>query len=151
MPDSATLANVADLLGRYAVWVDFGRSTREFAELFASDGEFELPDRRRAQGREAIAALIGSVMGAAADHPAPVRYVRHHLTTWTTMSEDAGSIEVRAYFMVLTDRGLDHWGHWSDRILTAGPDAGLFRERIVRVEGTVAGSWFGGLFGAGGD
>jgi hypothetical protein len=149
MPEPATLAMVADLLGRYAVWVDFGRRPVEFAELFTSDGEFELPDGRRARGREGIASLIRSVLVSASSHAAPVRFVRHHLTTWTSMAEHPDSIEIRAYFMVVTDRGLDHWGHWSDRIQVTGPEAWRFRERIVTVEGTVADSWFEGLTPAG--
>ena len=146
MPAPAMLATVADLLGRYAVWVDDGRRTREFAKLFTSDGEMQLPDGRRAQGRDGIASLLGTVMGAAAKHPAPIRYVRHHLTTWTVMAEEPDQLSVRAYFMVLTDRGLDHWGIWSDRIRTTGHEAGLFAERVVTVEGTVEDSWFEGLF-----
>lgn len=146
MPDATTIANVADLLGRYAVWVDDGRPMREFAQLFTSDGEFQLPDGRRAQGREGVAALLRTVFAASADHPAPVRFVRHHLTTWTTMSEEPDTVSLRAYFLVLTERGLDHWGYWSDRISTSGPEAWLFRERVVTVEGTAPDSWFGGLF-----
>jgi hypothetical protein len=43
-------------------------------------------------------------------------------------------------FVVLTDRGLDHWGRYRDAYVRDG-SRWLFRQRRVRVDGWTPGSW----------
>src|SRR5262249_43867324 len=48
-----------------------------------------------------------------------------------------------AYFVVLTARGLDHWGRYDDRYTTASGGRWLFASRRVRLDGWTEGSWAG--------
>ena len=53
---------------------------------------------------------------------------------------DADHASARSYFQVLTVRGLDHWGRYTDRFVRDG-EQWLFSHRSVRVDGATPGGW----------
>ena len=61
-------------------------------------------------------------------------FIRHHVSSHTVTVEGTDRAVGYAYFLVVTDRGPDHWGRYADRYVRAG-DAWLFQSRGVRVDG----------------
>jgi hypothetical protein len=128
-----------DLVAAYAHLADAGRLDALLA-LFADDGVLRIDDRAPLVGRDAIRTFLGATRTDLAAH-APARpLVRHHVTSLRLVVDGPGAARGDAYFLVVTDRGLDHWGRYRDRYVRVG-DAWQFAERQVRVDGMAAGSW----------
>ena len=73
--------------------------------------------------------------------------MRHHVSSVRIDLSDAGNAAGSSYFLVVTERGLDHWGRYRDRyVLRAG--RWLFATRQVRVDGVSPGSWAAARRGA---
>jgi hypothetical protein len=53
---------------------------------------------------------------------------------------DADHAAARSYFQVLTMRGLDHWGRYTDRFVSHD-GTWQFSHRSVRVDGATPGGW----------
>jgi hypothetical protein len=139
------LAQLADrealreLVAAYAHLADGGRLDA-LAELFAPDGRLRIDDRPPLEGRGAIRAFLGgtreSLRTAAAARP----LVRHHVTNLTLTLEPPDGATGSAYFLVVTERGVDHWGRYRDRYVRM-PEGWRFAERRVRLDGMAPGSW----------
>jgi ketosteroid isomerase-like protein len=130
---------VRDLVGRYAEAVDRGRA-EELAELFTPDGVLEILgesfDSGRYEGRAAIAQRIAqSARGATG-----ISLIRHHVSSLRVSPLPRGEAQADSYFLALTERGVDHWGRYRDRI-AFGSDGPCFATRQVSHEGWVEGSW----------
>lgn len=121
---------IRDLVARYNANGDAGRMAPMLA-LFAEDAELELGDDRH-RGRAAIRALFEAA--AARTRAAPGRFVRHFTATHQIDVLDPGSARGRCYFLVLSDRGLDHWGRYLDEYRRVD-GRWRFQRRRVEVDG----------------
>jgi 3-phenylpropionate/cinnamic acid dioxygenase small subunit len=131
---------IRDLVARYNAKGDAGRFD-ELLELFCEDGVVEIPGQPERRGREAIRGLFEGVAlrtGSGGDRPA--RYIRHFTSTLQVDFDSHEAARGRAYYQVLTDRGLDHWGRYVDRYRLDG-ESWRFAERRVSVDGAVPGGW----------
>jgi SnoaL-like domain len=128
---------IRDLVARYNALGDAGRLSA-LVGLFAVDGELEVEGRRH-RGRDALRALFESA-AAEARAGEGVRHLRHFTATHVVDLEEGERARGRCYFLVLTDRGLDHWGRYDD---VYGCEAGRwhFVRRRVRVDGLLPGGW----------
>ena len=128
-----------ELVAAYAHLADGGRLD-DVAALFAEDGVLRIDDRPALEGRAAIRAFLGgtqaSVRAAAVARP----LVRHHVSNLRLTLDGPERASGAAYFLVLTDRGLDHWGRYRDRYLRLA-EGWRFAERRVRVDEMAPGSW----------
>lgn len=128
---------IRDLVARYAHGADRGRFD-EVAALFADDGVLELPDGRQLAGPTEIRAFLGGTgdsMRAAAANP----FIRHHVSSHRIVVEGPNAAAGYAYFLVVTERGPDHWGRYVDRYV-AGSGSWRFASRRVRLDGYATGS-----------
>jgi SnoaL-like protein len=126
--------HIRDLVARYAHDADRGRFD-DVAALFAEDGVLELPDGRRMAGHEAIRGFLsatGASMRATVARPA----LRHHVSSHAIAIESETTAAGWAYFLVVSPRGPDHWGRYSDRYVAAR-GTWRFAHRRVRVDGRV--------------
>lgn len=128
---------VREAIVRYAHLVDAGRFD-ELLALFTEDATLDAGERPVARGRGAIRALFvetGARLGATQWRP----FIRHHLSNVDVEVEGPDTARARAYFLALTERGLDHWGRYQDRLVRVG-GRWLFEHRRVRTEGRAVGS-----------
>jgi uncharacterized protein (TIGR02246 family) len=129
---------IRDLVAGYAHAADSGRFD-DVAGLFAADGVLETPDRVEHRGREAIRAFLGGAGAALADATA-VPLIRHHVSSLRLAVTGPDDATGAAYFLVVTQRGPDHWGRYRDRYVRRD-DRWLFAHRRVRLDGWAPGSW----------
>ena len=122
---------IRETIVRYAHCVDRGRLD-DAAALFAEDGVLEAGDEPPARGRAAIRALFA---GAGERLAAGGRgRIRHHLSNVTITVDGPEAAGAESYFLALTERGLDHWGRYRDRLVVRG-GRWVFAHRRVRVDG----------------
>jgi hypothetical protein len=128
--------SIRDLVAAYAHGVDRGRFD-EVAGLFTERGALELPDGRRLVGRDEIRAFLGGPAVVVRD--ATKAFIRHHVSSHRVIPADGGTVAGFAYFLVVTERGPDHWGRYADRYAVED-GAWRFAERRVRLDGFAPGS-----------
>jgi hypothetical protein len=128
---------IRELVARYAQHADGGRFA-ELVALFTEDGELRIDDRAPLRGREAILAFLHSIRSSLRESTGP-RSMRHHVTTLRIEVTGPAAATGAAYFLVVTDRGADHWGRYRDRY-ARHEGRWLFAERQVRVDGFAQGS-----------
>ncbi len=129
--------SIRDLVAQYAHGADRGRFD-DVAALFADDGVLELPDGRRLAGPAEIRAFLrgtGETMRAAVADP----FIRHHVSSHRIIVESEHAAVGYAYFLVVTERGPDHWGRYVDRYVRVGT-TWRFASRRVRLDGYAPGS-----------
>jgi hypothetical protein len=142
--DVATLAAreaIRDLVAAYAHAADRGRF-EDLLALFTPDGTIELADGRTFAGTAAIRDFL-TVSAASLGDATGSRYVRHHVSSHHILLEAPERARGFAYFLVVTERGPDHWGRYHDECLRTA-DGWRFARRRIRVEGWAPGSWAGG-------
>lgn len=117
---------IRHLMAVYNINGDRGRIAA-LGEVFAEDGVIEFSGEAT-QGRAAIVARLstGGVRNPALD------LSRHHLTT-SLIELDGDTATARSYFQVLTNQGLDHHGHYADRLVRT-PQGWRVAHRSVRID-----------------
>jgi ketosteroid isomerase-like protein len=131
--------SIRDLVARYNANGDSGRFDPMLA-LFAEDATMELPDQV-CRGRGEIRAFLeGIARGTGRGHGARAAFIRHFTATHQIDLVDEASAVGRAYYQVLTDRGLDHWGRYVDEYRRVA-GRWLIYSRKVTVDGAVPDSW----------
>jgi hypothetical protein len=110
--------------------------------LFAPEGVLHTPFGR-SEGRDAIRANWERVAAFDAPEDGP-KYVSHHITSRATTFLDATTARATVYHQAITDRGLDHWGYYEDRLIKL-TDGWRFAERLVIVQDWVPGGYYAGL------
>jgi SnoaL-like domain len=129
---------IRETLARYHHFGDSAKFT-EMAALFAVDGVLEVRGERALEGRAAITDFLTGVnrdVVAMSDVP----MLRHYSTnvTITVVSEQEAT--AASAFLVLAETGLDHWGRYRDRLVSA--DGGWrFAHRLVRTDGYAPDGW----------
>jgi hypothetical protein len=107
---------------------------------FAEKGTLEIKGQPPAVGRSAIRDLLSG----ARTEPAPgaeVPQIRHFVANLWFTSLTPERIESAAYFQVLTQHGIDHWGRYRDVLVPVG-ERWLFQHRLVAVDAVTPGGWF---------
>ena len=124
---------IRELVARYAHFADSGRF-EELVALFAEDGVLEIDGREPVRGRRALLEFLNG----ARESPRG-RFIRHHVSSVRITVSAPGVAEGSSYFLVLTERGPDHWGRDRDRYALQG-DRWVFTTRRVRVDRLASGS-----------
>ncbi len=138
-PDEvAAHAAIRNLVATYSHLADGGRF-EELIALFAPDGELRAGDAPVARGPEGLRAFFTGT-GESLGHSRPARVLRHHVTSHRIETVSGEQARGAAYFLVLTERGLDHWGRYRDEYVRIG-DLWLFQSRRARLDGFAADSW----------
>jgi hypothetical protein len=137
LPQLVARELIRDLVARYAHAADRGRFD-EVATLFTERGSLHLPDGRRLVGPEEIRTFLTGT-GAAIREATARPFVRHHVSSHRIILDRDGTATGFAYFLVVTERGPDHWGRYADRYVETD-GAWLFAERRVRLDGFAPGS-----------
>lgn len=112
----------------------------DLAGCFAEEGVLEIRGGSSASGRSAII----SMLSGARREPAPageVPVIRHFVSNVVFADATPASLRVEAYFQVLTQHGLDHWGRYRDRWIFRGDDWKI-AHRLVIVDGMVPCGWY---------
>lgn len=117
---------IRHLMATYNANGDRGR-VEALAAVFAEDGVIEFSGEVT-RGR---AAIIERLSGGGTRNP-KLTVTRHHITT-SLIELDGNAATARTYFQVLTDIGLDHHGHYLDR-LAKHDGAWLIAHRNVRID-----------------
>ena len=130
---------IRELVACYAQLADRGRSA-ELADLFTEDGTLQIDDRSPLRGRTAIRDFLAGVATDRRGTSSGAALIRHHTSNLRITLDGTGTASGSCYFLVVTDRGLDHWGRYRDTYVGPGGDW-RFRTRHVRVEGVAPGSW----------
>ena len=140
--------SIRDLVARYNACGDSGRFD-EMIVLFAEDAVVELRGETL-EGRAAIrgmfervASRTGKKPKAPAAPPRASKFIRHFTSTHQIDVEGPDRARGRAYYAVLTDAGLDHWGRYVDDYVRDG-ERWLFERRRISVDATVPGGWADG-------
>jgi len=150
--ERAAREEIRELAARYNQAGDSGRFA-EMLALFAEGARLDIeaagpPPARPGpgpqapsgsyRGRREIRALLEE---SARAEGAPQR-LRHFTASHQIDFESPLCARGRAYFLVLTAQGLDHWGLYRDEYRRAAPNAPWrFARRQVRVEGRTPGGW----------
>jgi len=123
---------VRDALARYTRAGDTGHIDA-LAACFAEDGILEVEGQPPLRGRAEIKAYFASVardLRSAASRP----LLRHHVANPYIELAGPQRARSRAYFLVVTEIGVDHWGCYRDELARFGAHW-LFTRRRVSVEG----------------
>lgn len=123
-----------DLVARYT-WSGDGGDADALAALFTSDGVLDVGEHGgRWSGRDVIRAELAAVADRVAARGVRPGPVRHHVSN-LLLEIDGSHASARAYFVVFTAIGVDHWGRYRDRFVLNSDQRWRFAERIVRVDG----------------
>ncbi len=129
---------IRELVASYAHLADGGRFD-ELVALFAEDGVLRAGDAPEAHGRDAIRRFL---TGTGADLASTTRVplIRHHVSNLRIELDGPERARGASYFLVVTERGPDHWGRYRDEYVRLG-ERWLFRYRRARIDGFAPGSW----------
>lgn len=117
---------IRHLMAVYNINGDRGR-VAALGEAFTEDGVIEFSG----EATHGQAAIVARLSSGGARNPA-LELSRHHLTT-SLIELDGDTATARSYFQVLTNQGLDHHGHYADRLVrTAG--GWRIAHRAVRID-----------------
>ena len=130
--------SIRDLVARYAHAADSGRF-EELAELFAPDGVLEIHGEEPARGRDGIVAYLSGV-GRDLAATSTTRMIRHNVSNHKIDVVAQSEAHGAAYFFVITDTGVDHWGRYRDTYVGAA-NRWHFQHRFVRTDGRVPGGF----------
>ena len=132
---------IRGLVAAYNALGDRGRLDGVMA-LFAHDAVMDIGDGRTYEGVDQIRTIFtgtrASILdGGDGDGP---RFLQHHTTGLHVTLAGRDEATGHAYFTVMTDRGVDHWGRYQDAYR---PMDGHWRfaSRRVRIDGTTPGGW----------
>lgn len=112
----------------------------DLVDCFAERGTLAIKGQAPAVGRFAIRDLLSGARTEPASG-AEVPQIRHFVANLWFTSLAPERVEPTAYFQVLTQHGLDHWGRYRDVLV---PERGrwLFQHRLVAVDAVTPGGWF---------
>ena len=128
---------IRDTVARYNRAGDTGRFA-EMVECFAPNGMLTIVGESEHEGHTALRAFFAGVAESA--RPG-FTHLRHCVTNLTIDVDGPDEAQSTAYFQVITDIGLDHWGRYRDRFVPVG-DRWLIAERSVRTDGYAPNSFF---------
>ncbi len=124
---------ITALLARYAHAVDDGR-VDDVVGCFARDGILAVDEHAPIVGHAALARPFERLAHRLRSTEGV--YLRHNVSSIEVTSHDAGAgrATARSYFIVMSERGVDHWGTYADELVVED-GSWRFSRRVVRVEG----------------
>jgi len=128
LPARANVSDITQLVSRYAFFIDRGKVS-ELANLFVDDGLLITPTWE-AHGRAAIISRLSAAADPAKRRP---QFVRHHVTSIAIEDQDNYTAAGRAYYLVITESGLDHAGVYVDEYFQI-KNEWLIKKREVRLD-----------------
>ncbi len=135
----AARESIRDLVARYNANGDSGRFG-PMLELFTEDALMEVP-QLTCRGRESIRTFFEDVAGGTGRDPgARAAFIRHFTAMHQIDVENEDAARGRCYYVVLTDRGLDHWGRYMDQYRRIA-GRWLFSHRKVMLDGSIENAW----------
>jgi hypothetical protein len=136
---TAAYVGAADLLGRYAAYVDNG-TMEQLAELFGPSGVMQVHGGARYTGETGV---IEFLTGSRASRKGTSFRLHHHVSSQFIEVQDQDHATARSYFMAvgLVD-GPDHWGTYEDA-LERVEGTWYFAERKVSIQGATPTGWVG--------
>jgi len=126
--EAVSREEIRSLVARYNSLGDRGQVV-ELAGLFAPDGTLEIHGGESHAGPAAIEAFLRAVKSALG---ARATYWRHFVATHDIEITDAERAVGTAYFLVIDNNGLNHWGRYRDRYRRRGDGPWRFEHRLVR-------------------
>ena len=129
---------IRDLVAAYNAHGDRGRFD-ELLALFAHDASMDIGDGAIYEGVNAIRSIFTDTRDSVVDAAGP-KFLQHHTTGLLLAVADREHATGHAYFTVMTDRGIDHWGRYQDAY-RRGDDAGQCASRRGRTDGRTPGGW----------
>jgi hypothetical protein len=142
--EASELIAIRNMMSAYNVAGDRMR-VEALAATFMDDGVLQTPTATYRGRAGIIAGLGGGPQGAAGRRTGPrPTVVRHNLTTSHVTLSGPDMAEGRTYFIVFTDVGPDHAGHYVDRLRKVD-GTWLFEHRDVRVDWIAEASLFPAL------
>jgi hypothetical protein len=133
--DSIALAAISAVLHRLAVATD-RLDVNELRAIYYANANVFTPGWNAAGVEEIIARMKGDP-----DTDLGVKLIRHHLTTMNPSLMGSDIADVRTYFMVFTEHGLDHTGVYLDRLRKDRTNCWRVAERRCHIEHRHAGSF----------
>ena len=130
---------IRGLVAAYNALGDRGRLDGVMA-LFAHDAVMDIGDERTYEGVDQIRTIFTGTRDSILDGGDGPRFLQHHTTGLHVILAGSDEATGHAYFTVMTDRGLDHWGRYQDAYRPVG-DAWLFASRRVRIDGYTPSGW----------
>ena len=130
---------IRGLVAAYNALGDRGRLDGVMA-LFADDAVMDIGDGRTYEGVDQICTIFTGTRDSILDGGDGPRFLQHHTTGLHVTLAGSDEATGHAYFTVMTDRGLDHWGRYQDAYRPVG-DAWLFASRRVRIDGYTPSGW----------
>ena len=103
---------IRDLVAAYNAHGDRGRFD-ELLALFAHDASMDIGDGAIYEGVNAIRSIFTDTRDSVVDAAGP-KFLQHHTTGLLLAVADREHATGHAYFTVMTDRGIDHWGRYQD-------------------------------------
>jgi hypothetical protein len=123
---------IRDTLARYN-WSGDAGQLDGLAETFCVDGVLEIRGFQPLRGRSEIATFLGGVTGKIAVDLSVKPVVRHNIANVLFTDLAPGRAQVKSYFTVITNIGLDHCGRYRDTLVPDG-DAWMIRHREVSTD-----------------
>lgn len=131
--------SIRDLVARYNANGDSGRFD-PMLDLFAEEACMDVTTAVH-RGRSEIRAMFEGVASNTGKQPeARAKFIRHFTATHQIDVLSATEAKGRCYYVVLTDRGVDHWGRYIDEYRQID-GKWLFWHRKVTTDGAVPDSW----------
>ena len=137
--DSTALAVVSAVLHRLASATD-RLDVDELRAIYYADAHLFTPAWNASGVDEIIARMTGDP-----ESDLGVRAIRHHLTTMNVSLMGSDIADVRTYFIVFTEHGLDHTGHYDDRLRKDRTDCWRVAERRCKIDYRQAASFINRL------
>ncbi len=130
--------SIRDLVARYNANGDAGRIDA-LLELFTDDASVEVSPDDLYRGKQEIRSLFDGAADSSREFES-IGFIRHFTATHQIDLVDESLARGRAYFVVFTAQGADHWGRYLDSYRRVG-DCWLFEHRRVVVDARVPGGW----------
>ena len=130
--------SIRDIVARYNANGDSGRIDA-LLDLFTDDAIVEVPPDALYRGKQEIRSLFDGAAESSRDFE-KIGFIRHFTATHQIDLVDECTARGRAYFVVFTAQGADHWGRYLDSYRRVG-DRWLFSHRRVAVDARIPGGW----------
>ena len=129
---------IRNLVAAYNAFGDRGRFD-ELMGLFEPDAVMEIGDGHTYEGADRIREIFTRTRSSVTSGAQP-SYVQHHTSPVHITMVDQDHATGRAYFSVLMEHGLDHWGRYDDEYRRTDGNW-RFARRRVRTDGFTPGGW----------
>jgi ketosteroid isomerase-like protein len=123
--------HIRELIASYNHFGDRGRID-EMTALFAPDAELD-GFGQIFNGHDEIRGFFGGIVDGTVPRPAPDRtFMRHHISNVTIEMQGPDGASGAAYWLVISDDGLESSGRYRDTYMRDGDGNWKFATRMIR-------------------